>query len=187
MKNKISISIITITLAAVFVTGCGTTFQNIQEILGSPQQVQAEITILGGIAKPKISADAQVKIHNFAIQLQNAASLDLTPLFALIPPTGSQNADALIAAAKAYLTSVVQKYGENNQTALSYAKAVAAGLLANFTETRITLKNIRTDRAIQFESSKLLAYPTRFVERVPSGTQQSKMFTEHLKLVAAQF
>lgn len=108
-------------------------FQNIQQTLGSPPQVQADITILGGIAKSHLSTAAQQKIHSFATQLNQAADLNLNALYALLPPTtGSQNGDALVGAAKAYLTSVVQKYGSRNPTTIAYGHAVANGLLANF-------------------------------------------------------
>ncbi len=112
-------------------SGCAT-MQDVQKTLGTPQAVQADITIIGGLAASKIPADAKAKIHAFAIQLSAAADLNLDALFALIPTTGSQNGDALISAAKAYLTVTVQKYGANNATALAYAKAIANGLLANF-------------------------------------------------------
>jgi hypothetical protein len=129
MKQLISIKIIA---AMLLMSGCAE-LQNFKQTLGTPAQVQADITILGGVAKSHIPADAQSKIHWFASQLSNAADLNLDALFALLPATtGSQNGDALISAAKAYLTSFVQKYGHNNATALSYARAVAAGLLANF-------------------------------------------------------
>lgn len=108
------------------------TMQDIQKSLGTPTAVQADITLLGSIAKSHIPTASQAKIHAFATQLQSAANLDLTALFAMIPTTGSANGDALIGAAKAYLTSVVQKYGNNNPTAISYMHAVANGLLANF-------------------------------------------------------
>ncbi len=118
-------------IACASLIGCAS-LQNIQQVLGTPAAVQSELTILGSVAKPHIPADAQAKIHTFALQLQSAANLDLTALFALIPTTGSQNGDALISAAKAYLTATVQKYGANNGTSIAYAHAVASALLANF-------------------------------------------------------
>lgn len=116
---------------ALLMDGCAS-LQNIQQTLGTPEQVQADITILGALAKPHLSADVQGKIHLAAVQINSAANLDLTTLFALIPSTGSVNGDALVAAVKAYLTSFVQRWGSNNATTLSYAHAVGAGLLANF-------------------------------------------------------
>lgn len=111
--------------------GCAS-FQNIEQTIGTPAAVQSELTILGGVAKSHIPADAQAKIHAFAVQLNAAANLDLTALFALIPTTGSQNGDALVSATKAYLTSVVQKYGTHNATTIAYGHAIANALLANF-------------------------------------------------------
>lgn len=122
--------LIAIILCASLV-GCAT-LQNIQKILGTPAAVQTELTILGAALKSRIPADAQTRIHGFALHLQSVSNLDLTALFALIPTTGSQNGDALIASAKAYLTATVQKYGASNPTTIAYARAVAAGLLANF-------------------------------------------------------
>lgn len=125
MKQTIAV------LLCASLIGCAS-LQDIQKALGSPANVQAELTILGSVAKPHIPASAYPKIHAWALQINSAAELNLEPLFALIPQTGSQNADALIAAAKAYLTSVVQKYGARNQTSIEYARAVANALLANF-------------------------------------------------------
>ena len=119
-------------IALLGLTSCAQ-FQNLQQTLGTPPVVQADIIILGGLAKPHLSADVQSKIHWFATQLNQAADLNLDALYALLPgSTGSQNGDALISAAKAYLTSVVQKYGSRNQTTITYGHAVANGLLANF-------------------------------------------------------
>ena len=118
-------------LVALITAGCAS-LQDVQKALGSPSQVQAELTILGAVAKTHIPSTAYPKIHTWALQINSAADLNLEPLFALIPQTGSQNADALIAAAKAYLTAIVNKYGARNQTSIEYAHAVGNALLANF-------------------------------------------------------
>lgn len=129
MKKLIAFKILA---ACLLFTSCAT-IKDLPKYLGSPAQVQADLTIVGGVAKSHIPADAQAKIHQFATYLNQAANLDLDALFALLPATtGSQNGDALIAAAKAYLTSVVQKYGSHNDTAIAYGHAVANGLLANY-------------------------------------------------------
>ena len=47
------------------------------------------------------------------------------------------------------------------------------------------LKSIQTDEAIQFQANIAPGYATRFVERVPAMTGESKALTENLKLVAA--
>jgi hypothetical protein len=49
------------------------------------------------------------------------------------------------------------------------------------------LKSIQTDKAILFYANSGPAYPTNCVERVPSGTGESKASIENLKLVAAAF
>jgi hypothetical protein len=118
-------------LVACLIMGCAN-IADITKTLGSPQQVQTDVTILGTIAKPKISSEAQARIHQFASYLNSAASLDTTELTAMIPKTGSANADALISAAVAYLNATLAKYGSNNPTTIAYMHAVANGLLANF-------------------------------------------------------
>jgi outer membrane murein-binding lipoprotein Lpp len=132
MKAVNKLLMAAIAVSAVFLTSCAT-FQNFQQFLGTPQAVQSEIAILGGIAKPRLSADAQAKIHQFAVALNEASDLNLDRLYALLPATtGSVNGDALISSAKAYITATVQRYGARNPTALAYAHAVANGLLVNF-------------------------------------------------------
>jgi len=115
-------------------TGCANlNWRNIRETLGTPQAVQADLMILGGLARSHVPDNAKAKIHAFAVYLNQAADLNLDAIFNLLPATtGSQNGDALISAAKGYLTSVVQRYGARNPTAIAYGHAVANGLLANF-------------------------------------------------------
>jgi hypothetical protein len=48
-----------------------------------------------------------------------------------------------------------------------------------------SLKSIQTDEAIQFQANIAPGYRTRFVERVPAMTGESKALTENLKLIAA--
>jgi hypothetical protein len=120
-------------ITCVFFTGCATFQANVETFLGSPSQVQADVTYAGARVKQYVSAGNQAKIHNFATQLSTTANLDLSALFALLPTTtGSWTADLVIANAKAVLTLVVNKWGSNNPTTLAYAHAVANGLLANF-------------------------------------------------------
>jgi hypothetical protein len=47
------------------------------------------------------------------------------------------------------------------------------------------LKSIQTDEAIEFQANTAPGYRTRFVERVPAMTGESKALTENLKLIAA--
>jgi hypothetical protein len=49
------------------------------------------------------------------------------------------------------------------------------------------LKSIQTDKAIQFQAFIPPIYCTRYVERVPSMTAESRASTENLKLIAAAF
>jgi hypothetical protein len=49
------------------------------------------------------------------------------------------------------------------------------------------LKSIQTDKAIQFQAFIPPVYCTRYVERVPSMTAESRASTENLKLIAAAF
>jgi hypothetical protein len=134
IKNDVAkrLGVIALCAATLSFASCAN-LGNIEQTLGTPAAVQVDITLLGAIAKPHVPTDAQAKIHEFATVLNGLADLNLDTLFLLLPQTtGSQNGDALISAAKAYLTSVVQKYGHNNATTLAYAHAVANGLLANF-------------------------------------------------------
>jgi hypothetical protein len=48
-----------------------------------------------------------------------------------------------------------------------------------------SLKSIQTDQAIHFQANIGPAYATRFVERVPAMTGESRTLTENLKLAAA--
>jgi hypothetical protein len=49
------------------------------------------------------------------------------------------------------------------------------------------LKSIQTDKAILFYANSGPSYPVSFVERVPSGTGESRASIENLKLIAAAF
>ena len=49
------------------------------------------------------------------------------------------------------------------------------------------LKSIQTDKAILFSANAGPALPINLVERVPSGTRESKTSIENLKLIAAAF
>ena len=117
--------------AAVVMIGC-TNFAQLETTLGTPTQVQADITILGAIAKPKISVEGQASIHKFANYLVAASALDTTELVAMIPKTGSINGDALISATVAFLNSTLAKYGARNTTTIAYMHGLGIGLLANF-------------------------------------------------------
>ena len=49
------------------------------------------------------------------------------------------------------------------------------------------LKSIQTDKAILFYANSGPSFPVSFVERVPSGTGESRASIENLKLIAAAF
>jgi len=120
-------------VAIALLSGCANFSQNVQKVLVSPAQFQADVTYLGGRAKQYVSAQDQAKIHNFATQLNTVANLDLGPLYALLPSdTGSTVGNLLLNTAKTTLSLVVSMYGPNNATTLAYAHAGANGLLANF-------------------------------------------------------
>lgn len=129
MKKLILIPLVAI---ALFLNSCAS-LQNIQQILGTPQSVQAEITLIGGVVKTHVSPAIQIKIHQAATYLVQAANLDLSTLFNLLPATtGSWNGDLLITKVKETVTAIVNRYGSQNPTTIAYAKAIGNGLLANF-------------------------------------------------------
>lgn len=133
MKKLIVSALIACSLitASLFI-GCASTQQFLQ-VLGTPAQVQADVTVLGAVAKPRITdPNVLATIHKFAVDLQQAGNLDPSQLIALIPHTGNVEADALIAAAVSFVNSAIQKWGSNNGTTLAYIKAVSGGLLATF-------------------------------------------------------
>ena len=49
------------------------------------------------------------------------------------------------------------------------------------------LKSIQTDKAILFYANSGPVFPINCVERVPSGTAESRASIENLKLIAAAF
>jgi hypothetical protein len=49
------------------------------------------------------------------------------------------------------------------------------------------LKSIQTDKAVLFYANSGPSFPVSFVERVPSGTGESRASIENLKLIAAAF
>ncbi len=130
LTASLCLSLALITTPIMF-NGCAN-WQQVQQTLGSPQQVQIDVTLLGSVAKSRIPANAQAQIHTFATQLSALADLNTAQLVALIPKTGNAIADALIASSSGFLNMALVKWGEHNATTLAYAHAVANGLLANF-------------------------------------------------------
>ena len=90
------------------------TFQQI-----TPAQVQTDVTTLGELAKPYVSAKVGADLHNFAVQLQTTTNI--AQLISLLPKTGIKKVDDFIAQVATYA-----KLGK------PYSDAVANGLLANF-------------------------------------------------------
>ena len=124
--------LITLPLVALLCGCASVNWQNVQQTLGTPADVQTYVTVIGALAKPKIPSNAQTSIHTYATALSGLASLNSAQLIALIPKTGSPTADALIASSTVFINIALTHWGENNSNALAYAKAVANGLLANF-------------------------------------------------------
>jgi len=117
------INILIATIAICFLTGCAslTTWEN---KLGTPAQVQAEVTALGALAKPYISQSVQTQIHNAATQISAVTTVDFNALAGLFPITGNAKVDAFIASIKAYLALAGPQ--------LTYVHAIGLGLLADF-------------------------------------------------------
>lgn len=132
MKHKNAVVLFILALTPML-AGCSTiNWQQVEQTLGTPQQVQIDVSVLAALAKPKIPADAQAQIHQWANQLGALVDLNTQQLVALIPKTGSATADALIASASGFLNIALARWGEHNATTLAYAHAVANGLLINF-------------------------------------------------------
>ena len=116
--------------AALILEGCAT--QDVQKYLGSPDQVQADITYLGGRAKQYVSPDNQAKLHQIGVQIGQLSNADISGILALIPtPSGTTEA-LLVSTLKATLQLVVSLYAHNNGTLLSYFHAISVGILANY-------------------------------------------------------
>lgn len=107
-------------------------FQNIQTIIGPPEQVLAEVSALAAGARIYVPAGDVVQVHTFATALATATTLNATILSSLIPHTGHPKTDALITAGAAIVEIALSKYGTNDPTALSYAHAVGNGILTSF-------------------------------------------------------
>lgn len=120
-----------VAILGAFLVGCATT--DVQQILGTPSAVGLEVNLLGIVVKAHVSDTVKAAVHGFAVKLKEAASLDTTYLFSLLPAdTGSQSGNFLIGKVKETITYFVNKYGASNQTTLSYAHSIADNLLLNF-------------------------------------------------------
>ena len=130
---RILVAALIISGSVLLIPGCGTiNWQQIQQTIGSPAQVQIDVSVLSAIAKPRIPANAQAQIHQWATQLAALADLNTAQLVALIPKTGNATADALIASSSGFLNMALARWGEHNPTTLAYVHSVANGLLSNF-------------------------------------------------------
>lgn len=101
--------------------------QNIATTLGTPAEVQQEITALGALARMYVPAKDVATIHQFAVALsQTTGGGAVTPP----PKTGHPKTDALITSGVAILDLAAIKFGATG--AIPYQHAVGSGLLASF-------------------------------------------------------
>ena len=121
-----------IALPILFVLASCTNLQNVQTVLGPPDQVQLEVAALGAAAKSEIPSKYFPQIHQFGTALAGATAINSTILIGLIPHTGNAKTDALITAGAVIVNLALSKYGTTDPTVLSYAHAVGNGLLINF-------------------------------------------------------
>lgn len=115
----------------IALSACATT-QQVQQVLGAPDQVQAEVTALGAAAKIFIPASDTSQVHQFASALAGCTTINSTILLGLIPHVTNPKTDALIQASAAFVSLALSRYSSGDLTALGYAHAAGNGLLANF-------------------------------------------------------
>ena len=117
-------------VALLALAGCSTTQLN--NTIGPPEQVQADITYLGGRAKPHVSAENQIVLHTVGVRIGELSNADISGVLALIPNPSGTTELLLVSTLKATLQLVVTLYAHNNGTLLSYFHAISAGILANY-------------------------------------------------------
>jgi hypothetical protein len=119
-------------LSLIAFAGCSTTSQ--QSSLSTPANVQVAITVLGGLASPKVSASDKAIVHTFAtdilaLTMGQIDSATITSIVPPIPSSASPYVGPLIQAAVTDLNLAIVKFGQHNATVLQYAQAVGNGLL----------------------------------------------------------
>jgi hypothetical protein len=119
-------------LSLIALAGCSTTSQ--QSSLSTPANVQVAITVLGGLAAPKVSASDKAIVHTFAtdilaLTMGQIDSATITSIVPPIPANASPYVGPLIQAAVTDLNLAIVKFGQHNATVLQYAQAVGNGLL----------------------------------------------------------
>lgn len=117
----------------LFLAGCAIT-PNVQQIIGSPQQVQAEVAALGAIAHPYVPSRDVAQVHNFANALATCTAINSTILLGLIPAAHNPptRTDALISASAAFVSLALSRYSQSDPQTVAYAHAVGNGLLVSF-------------------------------------------------------
>jgi hypothetical protein len=118
-------------LGLIAFAGCSTTTQ--QSSIASPASVQVAITVLGGLAAPKVSASDKALVHKFAadilaLSMGQIDSATITSIIPPIPASASPYVGPLIQAAVTDLNLAIVKFGQHNATVLAYAQAVGNGI-----------------------------------------------------------
>lgn len=117
MKNLIAIPIL-------FLAGCANMPQNIGQVIGTPQEVQAEVTALAAISKIYVPTSDVPIIHQVGAALAGGAIPNP------IPKTGHPKTDAFITSVIAIADLALTKFGVTG--ALPYQIAIGNGILTNF-------------------------------------------------------
>jgi hypothetical protein len=117
-------------LVALF-TGCSTQLES----FATPPNVQVSVTVLSGLAYPKLSASEKAIVHTFAtdllaVTMGSLTSSQITSLIPAIPASASPYLAPVIGAAVTDLNLALIKFGQHNATTLQYVQAVANGLLS---------------------------------------------------------
>ncbi len=112
-------------LPILLLAGCAN-LSNVQTYLGTPQQVQSEVSVLAALAKPYVPASDAALVHQFAATLATS-----TTATAPVPPsTTHPKTQALISAASAIVSLAIARV--SSASALEYIHAVGNGLLISF-------------------------------------------------------
>ncbi len=108
----------------LFLAGCANMPQNIGQVIGTPQEVQSEVTALAAISKIYVPAADVPTIHQVGVAL--AGGQAPSP----VPKTGHPKTDAFITSVIAIADLALAKFGVSG--ALPYQQAIGNAILTSF-------------------------------------------------------